>query len=143
LVELIGKQDGVRVSKVAEALGADLTVLPGILEAGEVLGLIFRSKGRVWLSELGSVFLRTPDHKLMVLKDALASVEPFRTALNLTPKGGSVTSKQVASALYGHGIRWDYQPAANYATVNALMINWSILAGLFGYEKSQRFLKLL
>jgi len=142
LVELIGGS-GVRVnlSTIAKALEADLTVLPAVLDAGVMLGLVQSENKEIRLTSMGSKLLMTTDHKLKVLKDILANIEPFSTALELADKGGSVTSKHLVRVLHGKGILWDYQSYPNYVAVNTLMINWSIFAGLFKYEKS-KFLKI-
>jgi hypothetical protein len=143
LVELIGGS-GVRVnlSTIAKELEADLTVLPAVLDAGVMLGLVQSENKEIRLTPMGSNLLMTTDYKLRVLKDSLANIEPFSTALELAAKGGSVTSKQLVRVLREKGILWDQQSDSNYVAVNSLMINWSIFAGLFKYEKS-KFLKLV
>jgi hypothetical protein len=142
LVELVGGSGGkVNLLAIAKELEADLTVLPAVLDAGVMLGLVQSVNKEIRLTVLGSKLLMTTDHKLRVLKDILANIEPFSTALELTRKNGSVTSNQLVRVLRRKGILWDYQSYPNYVAVNTLMINWSILAGLFKYEKS-KFLKI-
>ena len=144
LVEIIDDAGGeADVHHLAMGLGADLTSLPAVLLAAEVLGLTRRKDERIWLTTLGTDFLMAPDKKLSVLRSALAALEPFRTALELASKAGLISSKQLVRALDGKGIRWDYRHDENSIIVNNLMIDWSIFAGLFKHTKSQEFLKLV
>jgi hypothetical protein len=144
LVEIIGEAGGrADIHQLAKGLGVDLSVLPAVIEAAEILGLARRTNDGIWLTKLGSVFLETPDHKLRVLRSALSTLEPFRIALELASKAGSVTYKQVVKTLDERGIRWDYRHDENNIIVNTLMIDWSIFAGLFKYAKSREFLKLV
>ena len=92
---------------------------------------------------MGSGFLGTPNNKVRVLRDTIANLEPFRTALELASRIGSVTSKEISKALVGSEVRWDYRHDENVSIINSLMINWSISACLFKHEKSGAFLKLV
>jgi hypothetical protein len=144
LVEIIGDAGGkADARRLARGLEADLTILPAVLEAAETLGLAESANEEIRLTDLGSAFLTTPDHNLRVLKSALATIEPFRTALELASRAGSVTSKQLVRTLDERGIRWDHRHDENSIIVSTLMIDWSIFAGLFRYAKSQEFLKLV
>jgi len=141
LVEVAGGIGGkVDAPKLADELGADLAVLLSILDAAEILGLVRTEKGDVYLTELGHKFQKTLKNKVTILKERLANVEPFRTALELTTKGKPVTAGQVADALLEMGIKWHYLPEMNETLVKTLLIHWAIYARLLTYDgKSGKF----
>jgi NitT/TauT family transport system ATP-binding protein len=143
LVEVAGGIGGkVDAPKLADELGADLAVLLPILDAAEMLGLVRTEKGDVHLTELGHRFQKTLTNKVTILKERLASIEPFRTALELAAKGKPVTADQAADALAEMGIKWHYRPEINETLVKTLLIHWAIYAGLLKYDgKSGKFWK--
>src|SRR5713226_8843205 len=93
LVEIPGSIGGrVDAPKLADELGADIAVLLPILDAAEMLGLVRTEKGDVHLTELGLKFQKTSKNKIKILKERLATIEPFRTALELASRGKHVTA---------------------------------------------------
>ncbi|MGP8125650.1 MAG: AAA-associated domain-containing protein [Nitrososphaerales archaeon] len=144
LVEVTGGLGAkVDVSRLADELGADIAVLLTILDAAEMLGLVRSEKGNVSLTELGLKFQKTSKNKVRMLKDRLAAIEPFRTALELGSKGKVVAAGQVADALSEIGIKWHYQPELNESLIKALLIHWTIYGGLMRYDgKSGKFQKV-
>ncbi|MDG7007039.1 MAG: AAA-associated domain-containing protein [Nitrososphaerota archaeon] len=143
LVEITGSIGGkVDAPKLADEMGADIAVLLPVLDAAEMLGLVRSEKGDVHLTEIGLKFQKTSKNKLRLLKDRLATIEPFRTALELASKGKPVTADQVAESLQEIGLKWHYQPEMNEALIQALLIHWAIYAGLLRYDgKSGKFQK--
>jgi NitT/TauT family transport system ATP-binding protein len=143
LVEVTGSIGGrVDIPKLADELGADVAVLLPILDAAEMLGLVRVEKGDVHLTELGLKFQKTSKQKLRILKDRIAAIEPFRTALELASRGKPITSAQVAESLSEMGLKWHYQPDINESLIQALLIHWGIYAGLLKYDgKSGKFTK--
>jgi NitT/TauT family transport system ATP-binding protein len=143
LVEITGSIGGkVDAPKLADELGADIAVLLPILDAAEMLGLVRSEKGDVHLTELGLKFQKTSKNKLKILKDRIASIEPFRTALELASKGKPITASQVSDSLQEIGLKWHYKPEMNEALVRTLLIHWAIYAGLLKYDgKSGKFQK--
>ena len=132
-----GKDD---IPKLADELGADIAVLLPILDTAEMLGLVKVEKGDVHLTEFGLKFQKTTKNKLRLLKDRVATIEPFRTALELASKGKSVTAAQVGESLGDMGLRWHYQPEINESLIRTLLIHWAIYAGLLRYDgKSGKF----
>lgn len=130
----------VNVTKLADELDYDIAVLLSTLDAAEMLGLVRSDKGEVCLTELGLRFQKTSKNKVRMLKDKLAAVEPFRTALELASKGKPVTAEQVAESLAEIGIKWHYQPELNESLINALLVHWTIYGGLMEYDgKSGKF----
>ena len=143
LVEITGGIGGkVDAPKLADELGADIAVLLPILDAAEMLGLVRTEKGDVHLTELGLKFQKTAKNKLKMLKERIATIEPFRTALELASRGKPVTAAQVAVTLDEIGLKWHYQPEMNEALIRTLLIHWAIYAGLLKYDgKSDKFQK--
>jgi NitT/TauT family transport system ATP-binding protein len=143
LVEVTGGIGGkVDAPKLADELGADISVLLPILDAAEMLGLVRTEKGDVHLTELGLKFQKTAKNKLRILKERIAAIEPFRTALELGAHGKPVTASQVADTLAEMGLKWHYQPEINESLIRALLIHWAIYAGLFSYDgRSGKFQK--
>ena len=143
LVEVTGSIGGkVDAPKLADELGVDIAVLLPILDAAEMLGLVRTEKGDVHLTELGLKFQKTSKNKIKILKDRLATIEPFRTTLELASKRKHVTAAEVADALAEMGIRWHYQPEMNETLIKTLLIHWAIYAGLLKYDgKSSKFQK--
>jgi hypothetical protein len=142
LVEKVGENRGrIRTPKLANELGADLTILPSILKAGEILGLILEVNGEIQLTKKGLDFRLAPRHEVKMLTEALSEIEPFRTALELAAKQKSIVAAQVANTLLERGIEWHYQEEVNVSIINALLINWTIGAGLLQYDKSGGFRK--
>ena len=143
LVEITGGIGGkVDAPKLADELGADIAVLLPILDAAEMLGLVRSEKGDVHLTDFGLKFQKTTKNKLKMLKDRIATIEPFRTALDLASRGKPVTASQVADTLGEMGLRWHYKPEINESLIRALLIHWAIYAGLLKYDgKSGKFQK--
>ncbi len=143
LVEVAGGIGGrVDVPKLADELGADIAVLLPILDAAEMLGLVRTEKGDVHLTELGHRFQKTSKNKVRVLRERLAMIEPFRSAMDLAARGKSVKAHQVAESLAEMGLKWHYQPELNESLIKALLIHWSITSGLLNYDgKSGKFQK--
>lgn len=141
LVEITGSIGGkVNAPKLADELGADVAVLLPILDGAEMLGLVRTDKGEVHLTELGLKFQKTSKNKVKLLKDRLATIEPFRTALELASHGKPVTAAQVADTLADMGLKWHYQPELNESLIRMLLIHWAIYAGLLKYDgKSGKF----
>ena len=144
LVEITGSLgEKVDAPKLADEMGADIAVLLPVLDAAEMLGLVRTEKGDVHLTELGLKFQKTTKNKLRLLKDRLSTIEPFRTALELSLKGKSITAAQVADTQQDIGLRWHYQPQMNESLIRALLIHWAIYAGLLKYDgKSGKFQKI-
>jgi len=144
LVEITGSIGGrVDVPRLADEMGADIAVLLPILDAAEMLGLVRSEKGDVHLTELGLKFQKSTKNKLRMMKDRLAMIEPFRTALELVSNGKSITAGQVAESLREMGLKWHYQPEINEALIRTLLIHWAIYAGLLRYDgKSGKFQKI-
>ena len=143
LVEITGSIGGmVDAPKLADEMGADIAVLLPVLDAAEMLGLVRSEKGDVHLTEMGLKFQKTTKNKLRLLKERLATIEPFRTTLELASKGKAVTADQVAESLQEIGLKWHYQPEMNEALIQALLIHWAIYAGLLKYDgRSGKFQK--
>ena len=143
LVEITGSIGGkVDAPKLADELGADIAVLLPVLDAAEMLGLVRSEKADVHLTEMGLKFQKTTKNKLRLLKERLATIEPFRTTLELASKGKAVTADQVAESLQEIGLKWHYQPEMNEALIQALLIHWAIYAGLLKYDgRSGKFQK--
>jgi hypothetical protein len=143
LVEVTGGIGGkMDVPKLADELGADIAVLLPILDGAEMLGLVRTEKGVVHLTELGLRFQKTVKNKVKVLKERLATIEPFRTAVELASHGRPIKAHQVAESLEEMGLKWHYQPDINESLIRALLIHWAISAGLLTYDgKSGKFLK--
>jgi NitT/TauT family transport system ATP-binding protein len=143
LVEVTGGIGGrMDVPKLADELGADIAVLLPILDGAEMLGLVRIEKGDVHLTELGLKFQKMSKNKVMMLKDRLASIEPFRTAVELAVHGKQIKAAQVAENLAEMGLKWHFQPEMNESLIKALLIHWAITGGLLKYDgKSGKFLK--
>lgn len=143
LVEVAGGIGGkVDIPKLADELGADIAVLLPILDGAEMLGLVRTEKGDVHLTELGLKFQKTSKNKVRVIKDRLAAIEPFRTAVELASRGKSIKASQVADLLAEMGLKWHYQPEINESLIKALLIHWAISGDLLKYDgKSGKFQK--
>ncbi len=143
LVEVTGSLGPkVDVPKLADELGFDMEVLPSILEAAEMLGLIMNERGDVSLTELGLRFQKTSKKKVMLLKDRLAAIEPFKTAVELAARGKGVTAQTIADTLSQIGIKWNYLPEQNEELIRDLLIHWTIHGGLLKYDgRTGRFEK--
>jgi NitT/TauT family transport system ATP-binding protein len=144
VVEIAGSIGGkVDAPKLADEMGADIAVLLPILDAAEMLGLVRSEKGDVTLTELGLKFQKTTKTKVRLIKDRVATIEPFRTALELASKGKPVTAEQVADTLSEMGLRWHYKPEMNESLIRTLLIHWAIYAGLLSYDgRSGKFRKV-
>ncbi|MFI5404294.1 MAG: AAA-associated domain-containing protein [Candidatus Gagatemarchaeaceae archaeon] len=143
LVEVAGSLGAkVDAPRLADELGADIGVLLPILDTAEMLGLTRTEKGVVYLTELGHRFQKTSTNKVRMLKDRLAAIEPFRTALDLASRERYVTAGLVTDSLLEIGIKWHYQPELNEALIKALLIHWAIYGGLLRYDgKTGKFQK--
>lgn len=143
LVEVTGSLGAkVNAPRLADELGADIGVLLPILDTAEMLGLVRTEKGDVYLTELGHKFQKLSKNKIRMLKDRLATIEPFRTALELVSRERGVNAGMVADSLMEIGIKWHYQPELNESLIKALLIHWAIYGGLLKYDgKTGKFQK--
>ena len=144
LVEITGGLGSViDASRLADEFGADLTTLLPILDGAEMLGLVKTSKGDVSLTEFGAKFQKMTKHKVKMLKEALAKIEPFKTALELLATKKSVSAHDIAEALKTKVIRWHYRDEINEMNIQTILIHWAIYAELLAYNgktgKFQRF----
>ncbi len=143
LVEITGGLGSViDASRLADEFGADLTTLLPILDGAEMLGLVKTNKGDVSLTEFGLKFQKTIKHKVKLLKDSLAKIEPFKTTLELLATKKSVSTHEIAEALKAKEIRWHYRDEINEMTIQTILIHWAIYAELLTYNgKTQKFQK--
>lgn len=145
LVEITGGLGGpIDLSRLADEFGADLVTLLPVIDAGEMLGLIKVDKGNVALTDFGAKFQKASKQKIKLLKDQLGKIEPFRTALKLaTNSKKGVTTREICEDLVWRDTRWHHNPEVNESLVQALLIHWSIYAGLLSYNgKTGKFLKV-
>lgn len=135
LVEVTGGLGSkIDTSRLADELGADIAVLLPILEAAELLGLVETSKGQVILTEFGHKFQKTLKNKVRLLKEKLAEIEPFRTALIIATHRRDVETDDIVEELETEGVRWHHQRDINYSLVQALLIHWALYSGLLTYD---------
>jgi len=140
LVEITGGMGPkLDVPRVADEMGADIDVLFPIIDAAQMLGLVKLEKGDLFLTEDGLAFQKTLKQKVKTLKDRLAAIEPFKTAVELASKRHGVSAGQVADALRERGVRWHHEPEANESIIRELLIHWTIYAGLLSYGKAGEF----
>ena len=129
------------VPRLADEMAADVDVLFPIIDAAETLGLVKLEKGDLYVTEDGIKFQKTAKFKVKTLKDRLAAIEPFKTAVELASKKRSVTAREVAEALRAKGTKWHYEPEANELIVRDLLFHWTIYAGLLSYRRAGEFAK--
>ena len=140
LVEVTGGLgSNIDASRLADELGANVAVMIPILDTAELLGLVKSERGNVALTDLGLRFQKTSREKVRLLRDILAKIEPFKTAVELANRYGEVTTTQVSRALMERGIHWHHDPELNESLVRTLLIHWAIYAGLLTYNKSGNF----
>jgi len=143
LVEITGgmgpKMD---VPRVADEMGADIDVLFPIIDAAQMLGLVKLEKGDLSLTEDGHAFQKALKHKVTTLRDRLAAIEPFKTAVELASKKRRVSAHDVADALQRMGVKWHYQPEVNESIIRELLIHWTIQSGLLAVGKAGDFQKV-
>ena len=132
--------NGIRLTKLVENSDSDGAVLIPVLSAAEMLGLIRNENGNLFLTEQGLKLKEVDMARVSVLlKEKVAPMEPFRTAIELA-SGGSTTAKEVAKTLSARGIEWHYKPDLNESLVSNLLIHWAIRAGLLSYDgKDKKF----
>jgi hypothetical protein len=120
---------------LADEFGADLVTLLPILDTGEMLGLVKVEKGEVSLTDFGLKFQQASKYKVRLLKDRLAEMEPFKTALELAmvEKDG-VSAAEICEDLERRDIRWHHIPDINETLVQTMLIHWAIYAGLLSYN---------
>ncbi|MDG6926423.1 MAG: AAA-associated domain-containing protein [Nitrososphaerota archaeon] len=140
LVEVTGGLGStINAARLADELGADIAVLIPILDTAELLGLVKAEKGEVTLTEFGQKFQKTTKEKVRLLTSQLSKIEPFKTALDLVSRKGSVSTEEVAAALQSKGIEWYHEPDLNVDLLRTILIHWAIYAGLLSYNKEGRF----
>jgi len=129
------------LASLADELGDDIDTLLPIIDTAEMLGLVEVKKGVVSLTQLGSKFQHVYRNKLHLIKQQVAKIEPFKTAVDLSARG--ISSAEIARALSERGVVWHHEPELNEAEVHSLLIHWSIFAGLLKYDgKNGRFHRL-
>jgi len=140
LVEVTGGlMQGIDAAHLAEEMGANIAVLLPILDAAEMLGLVKSDGGTVKLTEFGLKFQKTSKKKVILLKDVLEKMEPFRTAMDLAKRQGETSAENVADTLARQGIIWHHDQELNIDLLRTILIHWAIYAGLLTYNKEGRF----
>jgi hypothetical protein len=135
LMDQIGELgNGIHLSKLGEETGTNTGDLVPVISAAEMLGLVRNENGGLFLTEDGLKFHGATMAKVSILKDRLATIEPFRTTVELATKRGSTTAKEVAATLVDRGIQWHYKPELNESRVRTLLIHWGIRVGLLTYN---------
>jgi hypothetical protein len=144
LIDEIGELgDGVHITRMVEETGLDSGVLVRVIKAAEILELVRNEGGGLFLTEDGLKFRGSTMVRIPLLRDRLAAIEPFHTAIELASERGSTTAKDVANTLMDRGIQWHYKPELNEARVRMLLIHWTIRAGLLTYDgKTRKFQNL-
>lgn len=140
LVEVTGGLGSkITASRLADELGADIAVLIPILDTAELLGLVKAEKGEITLTEFGQRFQKTSREKVRLLTEQLRQIEPFKTALELAAKRGSVSAEEVAESLSERGLEWYHETELNVDLLRTILIHWAIYAKLLTYNKDGRF----
>ncbi len=140
LVEVTGGLGSkITAARLADELGADIAVLIPILDTAELLGLVKAEKGEITLTDFGQKFQKTTREKVRLLTDQLAKIEPFKTAIDLATRKGSVSTEEVATRLSEKGIEWYHEPDLNIELLRTILIHWAIYGGLLTYNKEGRF----
>ncbi len=144
LVEVTGGLGSViDVARLADEFGGDIATLLPILDTAEMLGLVKTEKGDVSLTEFGLRFQKVAKRKVRHLKDALSTIEPFKTALDIGATKKSFDVHDVAEGLLNRGISWHHQSDINESLIQALLIHWAIYADLLTYNgKTGKFQKI-
>ncbi len=143
LVEVTGGlASAIDVPRLADEFGSDIATFLPILDTAEMLGLVRNERSDISLTEFGRKFQKTAKHKLALLRNLLAKIEPFRTALELGSLKKNVSASEVAEALRKKGIMWHHNREVNETLVQTLLIHWAIYAGLLMYSgKTGKFQK--
>ena len=140
LVEVTGGLGAtIDASRLADEMAADIAVLLPILDTAELLGLVKIEKGDITLTEFGLKFQKTSKDKVRLLADQLAKIEPFKTALEIASRQGSVSADEVADALTERGVTWHHEPEINRSLMKMTLIHWAIYARLLKYNRDGRF----
>jgi len=139
LLERLGPT--VSFSRLLSSFGRDFGVLLPVLSSAELLGLVSTERGNVSITDFGRRLLEVPERRFRtrVLKDALARLEPFSTALALISEKGSVALQEVVEALEVKGIRWHRGTESDEEVVDAMLIDWGIPAQLLSYDGKVMF----
>jgi len=140
LVEVTGGLGSkITAAKLADELGADIAVLIPILDTAELLGLVKVERGEISLTEFGQKFQKTTRDKVRLLTDHLSKIEPFKTAIDLASKRGSVSIDELAEVFAERGIEWYHEAELNTELLATILIHWAIYAGLLTYNKEGKF----
>jgi NitT/TauT family transport system ATP-binding protein len=135
LVEVTGGLDSaIDVPRLADEFGSDIATFLPILDAAEMLGLVKNENGDISLTEFGRRFQKTAKHKVMLLKQTLAKIEPFKTSLELASARRSFSVHDVAEALREKGIIWHHNHEVNETLVQSILLHWVIYGGLLMYS---------
>jgi len=135
LVEVTGGLDSaIDAPRLADEFGSDIATFLPILDAAEMLGLVKNEEGDISLTEFGRKFQKTAKHKVMLLKQTLARIEPFKTSLELAATKGSFSAHDVAEALSKKGITWHHNREVNETVVHSILLHWAIYGGLLMYS---------
>src|SRR5437870_8188301 len=77
LVEVTGGLDSaIDIPRLADEFGSDIATFLPILDTAEMLGLVKNEKGDISLTDFGRKFQKTAKHKVALLRNVLAKIEP-------------------------------------------------------------------
>jgi hypothetical protein len=137
LIDIMGgRGSAIGMPTLVDRFGADLVMLRSVISEAELLGLVKSEDGTVSPTELGMRLWEVTEdrHRIAMLREVLAGIEPFRTALELVFERESVTVDAVANALRSRGLVWKPGRDSNKSTIRALLIHWGIHAELLSYN---------
>jgi NitT/TauT family transport system ATP-binding protein len=126
----------VTTPRLVRDFGGDFETLLPLIAAAELLGLVRAEEGEVRITDAGLELQKVVErrYRMRLLRDALARIEPFETALALVSSKGSVSVHEIVQSLEKRKVRWQQGDEGDEEIVQNLLVGWGIQAELLSYN---------
>ncbi|MGC9037374.1 MAG: AAA-associated domain-containing protein [Candidatus Micrarchaeia archaeon] len=110
----------------------DIDRLLPLLEAGSLLGLMKIEGANVALTEQGKGL--NPENMAKILSNALAKIEPFKTAMKILKEKGSLTTRDLVRSLRKMRVKIYTDEALDIEAMRKLLLRWGVRSKMFSYD---------
>ncbi len=122
----------ISLPQLSDEAEEDIDKLLPLLEAGSLLGLMKIKGASVALTEKGKGL--NLENLAKILSNALAKIEPFKTAMKILKEKGPLTTRDLVRSLRKMHVKIYTDEALDIEAVRKLMLRWGVRSKMFSYD---------